>query len=230
MVKGIDVTFNPAACISVLKILENVDLPDRDLAIDFGSQRYTCHHIFKADSTPDFYFKNGFKEYRALDINDTKYTVKTDLNEIKPIAEQASLVNNIGTSEHIFDQNAVFNNAHNLCKIGGVMFHHLPFTPWLNHGLFNYNPILFEAMADANQYQLLQLEIGDREGIMVNLPYEEIVKDPGQKKLEEAAKIAQRPLFIFAAFRKIINADFKKPFQKRYKKDIADEQILQRYK
>lgn len=222
-------TFNPAACISILKILETVDLPDRDKAIDFGSQRYTAHHIFSAESTPDFYFKNGFKEYVALDINDTKYTKQADLNEPLGVYETASFVNNIGTSEHIYDQGSVFDNMHNLCKLNGVMFHHVPFTPWLNHGFFNYNPILFEAMADANKYRLLQLDVGDREGVMLGLPYEEIVKDPGQHKLEAAAKVAPRPLFVFAAFQKIIDEPFKKPFQKRYKKDIADEQILQRY-
>lgn len=222
-------TFNPASCLSILKILENVQLPDRDLAIDFGSQRYTSAHIFPAESTRDFYIRNGFKEYIALDVNDTQYTKKTDLNEIVDVAMQASLVTNIGTGEHIFDQNAVFTNMHNLCKVDGVMFCHLPFTPWLNHGLFNYNPILFEALADANRYQLLQLDVGDREGVLLNLPFEEIVKDPGQHKLEQAAKLAPKPLFVYATFIKKHDAPFKKPFQKRYKKDIADDAMKERY-
>jgi hypothetical protein len=221
-------TFNPAACLSILKILENVQLPDRDLAIDFGSQRYTAAHIFPANSTRDFYLNNGFKDYMSLDVNDDDHNIKCDLNEIID-REPASLVTNIGTGEHIFDQNAVFTNMHNLCKVGGVMFCHLPFTPWLNHGLFNYNPILFEALADVNKYQLLQLDVGDREGNMLNLPYDEIVKDPGQHKLEQAAKLAPKPLFVFATFLKVHNEPFRKPFQKRYKKDIKSDAIKERY-
>ena len=222
-------TFNPASCLSILRILENVQLPDRDLAIDFGSQRYTSAHIFQAESTRDFYIKNGFKEYIALDVNDTQYTRKTDLNEIVDVAVQASLVTNIGTGEHIFDQNAVFTNMHNLCKVGGVMFCHLPFTPWLNHGLFNYNPILFEALAVANGYGLLALDIGDREGLICDLTFEQIVKERGMVELEKAAREAVRPLFVSCAMQKNRDAAFKKPFQKRYIPDIADSGIRAKY-
>jgi len=222
-------TFNPASAQSILKILKTVDLPDKDLVIELGSQRYTSQRIFNAPGTPEFYLMNGFKEYLALDINNTKYTVKADLNEVCTLGRQASLVTDIGTSEHVFDQGMIFLNIHNLCKVGGVMFYHLPFTPWLNHGFFNYNPILFEALADANDYQILSIEIGDREGVMVDLPLDEILKERGQFALEKAAKEAPKPLFVYATLRKTKDEPFKKPFQKRYKQDIADDTILQRY-
>lgn len=222
-------TFNPASAQAILQILDHAQLPDRDLVIDFGSQRYTSQRVFDADSTRDFYIKNGFKEYLALDVNNDVYTVKTDLNEISDITRQASLVNNIGTGEHIFDQCSVFTNMHNLCRVGGVMFFHLPFTPWLNHGFYNFNPILFPAIAYANGYDLLFIDIGDREGVLLNLPYEEIMKEKGQNVLEEAARKAPKPLFVRCAFKKKIDQPFKKPFQGKYRKDIADEQILQRY-
>ena len=171
-------------------------------------------------------------------MNNDNHNVNTDLNEeqlpnMHPDilkGKGASLVNNIGTGEHVFDQGAVFANMHNLCKVGGVMFYHLPFTPWLNHGFYNYNPILFEALAVANDYDLIGLQVGDREGDMVNLPFDEIVKERGQFPLEEAAKKAVRPLFVFAAFKKKHDTEFKKPFQKRYVQDIKDDGILQRYK
>lgn len=222
-------TFNPAAAASIIELLKFVELPDRDLVIDFGSQRYTAQRIFAADSTPDFYFKNGFKGYIALDVNDTKHTRKTDLNEELGAVQTASLVTNIGTGEHVFDQGSVFFNMHHLCKRGGVMFYHLPFTPWLNHGFYNYNPILFEALAVANDYNLIQLQIGDREGFMADLTFDEIVMERGQTALEKAAKDAIRPLFVFAAMQKTTDLPFKKPFQKRYVQDIKDDKILQRY-
>lgn len=222
-------TFNPAAAQCILQILDHAQLPDRDLVIDFGSQRYTAQRILEAGSTRDFYVKNGFKEYKSYDVNEDTYNEKFDLNELLGNFECASLVTNIGTGEHIFDQCSVFTNMHNLCKVSGVMFFHLPFTPWLNHGFYNYNPILFSALAAANKYDLLTLQIGDREGNVLNLPFEEIVKEKGQHILEKAAKEALMPLFVYCAFRKKIDQPFKKPFQGKYVADIKDDEIAKRY-
>lgn len=224
-------TFNPASARSILALLSEIPLPDRELIVELGSQRYTSEHVFSAPSTRDFYIMNGFKEYLSLDINDREYNMKADLNEDfqLPDNRQASLVTNIGTSEHIFDQGNVFKNIHNLCKKDGIMFYHLPFTPWLNHGFFNYNPILFEALSDANDYQLLFIEVGDREGNVSHLSPKDILEEFKQTVLEEYAKKSPMPLFVYAALRKTKEQPFKKPFQKRYKKDIADDTIFQRY-
>lgn len=229
MVKEAHVTFNPAAAISLLEILEHVQLPDRDLAVDFGSQRYTAQNIFPAESTKDFYIKNNFKNYISYDVNDAEFNIKCDLNELFGHWETSSLVTNIGTGEHVFDQCSVFTNMHNLCKVGGVMFFHLPFTPWLNHGFYNYNPILFAALAYANKYEKLMLKIGDREGKCLDLPYEEIIREKGQHILENAAKSASMLLFVYCAFKKKFDEPFKKPFQGKYRQDIKDDKILQRY-
>ncbi len=239
-------TFNPAAAQSILQILEQIQIPDKDLAIDFGSQRYTAQKVFEAKDTRDFYLKNGFKNYFALDVNNDINTKKCDLNEIIPsdrlmlcdngqldgvgeMNNSTSLVTNIGTGEHIFDQCSVFTNMHNLCKVGGVMFFHLPFTPWLNHGFYNFNPILFPALAYANKYNMLMLHIGDREGRITHIPYDELIKEKGQVMLEQMAKNATMPLFVYCAFQKKIDAPFKKPFQGKYKDDIKDEKIAEKY-
>lgn len=219
-------TFNPASAISILELIPV--LPDRDLILELGSQRYTSNNVMQADSTYDFYIKNGFKEYTALDINDTKHTKKVDLNEPYKHEKQAALITNIGTSEHCFDQGRIFETMHDNCKVGGIMFHHLPFAPWPNHGFYNYCPILFEALAVANDYKLVFLKIGDREGNCADLPLEKIVLERGQKELEELSR-GQTRLFIYAALLKQNDASFKKPFQKRYVPDIADDKILQRY-
>lgn len=229
MAGEVDVTFNPASARSILQILEHAQLPDKDLAIDLGSQRYTSQTIYPVDSVREFYIRNGFKEYLSYDVNDAEFNVRRDLNEVMQSPRQASLVTNIGTGEHIFDQCSVFTNMHNLCKVGGVMFFHLPFTPWLNHGFYNYNPILFPALAYANKYDVLMLSIGDREGNMLDLPFQEIIKEKGQHLLEAEAKKAPKPLFVFCTFKKMIDAPFKKPFQGKYKQDIKDDVILQRY-
>lgn len=229
-------TFNPASALSILKILSTVELPDRNLAVDFGSQRYTAQHIFPADNVRDFYLKNGFKDYASFDVNDVPHNIKMDLNE--PVDSNyrgiASIVTNIGVGEHIFDQCAVFTNMHNVCKVGGVMFFHLPFTPWLNHGFYNFNPILFPALAYANQYDMLFLNVCDRDGNILPVPYETIVQEKGQTEfeywmMEQLASKKIKMQFVCCTFQKKIDAPFKKPFQGKYRDDIKDDQILQRY-
>lgn len=222
-------TFNPASAIYILKILNSVTLPDRDIAIDFGSQRYTAQRIFPARTTRDFYLQNGFKDYCSFDVNDAQHNIKADLNEILPDREQASLVTNIGVGEHIFDQCSVFTNMHNICKVGGVMFFHLPFTPWLNHGFYNFNPILFPAIAYANKYDMLFLKAGDREGNITKVQYSELVREVGQKDFEKLMHECEKPQFVYCAFQKKFDAPFKKPFQGKYKDDIKDDRIFQRY-
>lgn len=222
-------TFNPASARSILQILEHAQLPDRDLAIDFGSQRYTSQTVYPVDSVREFYLRNGFKEYISYDVNDAEFNVKYDLNEVIPSPRQASLITNIGTGEHIFDQCSVFTNMHNLCKVGGVMFFHLPFTPWLNHGFYNYNPILFPALAYANKYDMLMFNIGDREGKTLIISEAELIEEKKQKVLEKVVSEATKPLFVYCAFKKLHDAPFRKPFQGKYRQDIKDDQILQRY-
>lgn len=222
-------TFNPASAIYILKILEKVNLPDRDLAIDFGSQRYTAQRVFAASDTRDFYLRNGFKGYASYDINDAPYNIMKDLNEIQPERSIASLVTNIGVGEHIFDQCSVFINMHNICKVGGVMFFHLPFTPWLNHGFYNFNPILFPALEYVNKYEMLFLKIGDREGNITKVPYSELIREKGQIEFERQIKKIDAYQFVYCAFVKTVDEPFKKPFQGKYKQDIKDERIFQRY-
>src|SRR3546814_7323570 len=72
------------------------------------------------------------------------------------------LVTNNGTGEHIFNQDAVFENVHDLAKVGGAMLHILPMSPWVNHGFYNYNPILFRDIAAANRYEWLFMWVSDR--------------------------------------------------------------------
>lgn len=36
----------------------------------------------------------------------------------------------------------------------------LPFYNWMNHGFFNFNPLLFADLAAANEYQVLRMSVG----------------------------------------------------------------------
>ena len=73
--------------------------------------------------------------------------------------ETFDLVTNLGTGEHVFDQRRVFENVHNLTKPGGVMLYMLPFVNWLNHGFYNFHPVLFADLAAANGYGILEIAL-----------------------------------------------------------------------
>lgn len=155
--------------------------------MELGNQRFrinpvTLQHISKTHGLsteqlkgePDqpsalgFYKALGFTEYTAIDVNSERNSIPMDLNmnlqEKYNFYNQYSLVTNNGTGEHIFDQAEVFRNMHNLTKVGGIMINLLPMTTWINHGFYNFNPVLFRDIAYANNYQWCFLWLGNNEG------------------------------------------------------------------
>lgn len=197
---------NPMCGKAVAKIMNF--MPDKPSVIEFGSQ--TLGFKIKEDpliaTAQGFYKKLGFDAYEALDFND-EGTQKLDLNKILE-GPQADLVTNNGTGEHIFNQAAVFTNAHNFCKPGGIMLHILPWINWQNHGFYNFHPILFIDMAEANGYEILQMYAGDRDGniIMEDIPDGEIKKpEPTDKNV-----------MLVVALRKVSQNPFVFPVQGKY--------------
>jgi hypothetical protein len=69
----------------------------------------------------------------------------------------ASLVTNIGTTEHVANQLNAFQVIHDLLKVGGVVIHQVPFTGLLNHCFFNYHPKFFVALIVNNRYKLRRI-------------------------------------------------------------------------
>ncbi len=120
---------------------------------------------FYPDSTKNFYSSIGFSDYLAIDLNTKMDSIIMDLNKNfskdYKFDKQFDLVTNIGTGEHVFDQKIVFENMHNLTKVGGIMLNILPFYMSLNHGFFNFHPVLFRDLAFANNYDWCFLWIGD---------------------------------------------------------------------
>jgi hypothetical protein len=111
------------------------------------------------------YFKAlGFSSYDAIDVNSLYGSLIMDLNvdlrEVYDYRRTFDVVTNNGTGEHIFNQAAVFKNMHQLTNAGGIMVWILPFYNWMNHGFFNFNPLLFADLAAANEYQVLRMAVG----------------------------------------------------------------------
>jgi hypothetical protein len=96
--------------------------------------------------------------YNAIDFDGSPGAIPLDLNvDAVPsdLKNRATLVTNFGTTEHTANQLNAFKVIHDLTATGGVMFHNLPSQGYLTHGLLNYNPKFFWALAAANGYKWL---------------------------------------------------------------------------
>jgi SAM-dependent methyltransferase len=100
-------------------------------------------------------------DYTAYDIFEGYGTTIFDLNTMSlPAAARGTfdLVLNCGTTEHVLNQYNSFAVIHDAVRPGGLAYHALPMTGFLDHGYFNYNPRLFFELARANGYELLDLQ------------------------------------------------------------------------
>lgn len=200
-------TFNPAIAKTVQQIRKF--LPEEPTVIELGSQTLTVKFEDKPEikTTPQFYEALGFVQYDAVDT-DGKGTVSFDLNNVLDNSgPKYDLVTNSGTGEHIFNQYAIFNNVHNLCKPGGLMIHVLPWINWQNHGFYNFNPILFHDLARWNRYHKVALWACDRNGENMFDPVIEENKNPEPTDIN---------FFVIAVLQKRYDRSFVAPQQTKY--------------
>lgn len=181
----------------------------------------------------DFYSALGFSDIKAIDISDRFGSLVMDLNVDLAAAynfrQQFDLVTNLGVSEHLFNQAAFLKNMHSVTEVGGLMLHVLPFTGYINHGFFNYQPRLFEDLAYANGYELLHLSVADLEDDLLDL----------RKRTELATYFyhyshllpKKTPnTYVVALLKKTHEGDFAIPLQGKYKQDLASEEVRGNYK
>ena len=150
--------------------------------LDFGDQRlFDANHAetifpeFKkiAAGKDDYervsilYKLLGLGERNCLDYNENadirmnlNYTAISNPN----IESKFDLVTNQGFSEHVFNQYAAFEAIHHACKPDGVMMHVLPCQGWADgggwgHGFYQYQPNFFRNLAEANRYEVIDMQI-----------------------------------------------------------------------
>jgi SAM-dependent methyltransferase len=164
------------------------------------------------------------------------------LKEKYQYKEQFDLVTNNGTGEHIFDQRVVFENMHNLCKVGGIMLCVLPFAPWINHGFYNFNPNVFRDIVAANGYHFELMWLAQNSGAYIEVPSEidswsfyEQKKPLNPPSILEQAYLKLHNLqnmptniSIVAAYKKVHDQTFQIPMQGRYVNDL-DESLRDSY-
>ena len=208
---------------------------------DLGNQTYMDTELQRklingktVSSTKEWYAELGFEEYLAIDVNTKLDAVALDLNYVLidhyGFDKQFDIVTNNGTGEHIFNQLAVFTNMHNLCKVNGFMLYVLPFQKHCDHGFFNFQPNLFSALAEQNDYIIDRSIISNA---MCTKGHEVKFTVERQTRLAEDLGVYDWGKWdpeVLVAMRKTSDKPFEIPFQGLYKKDIAEKNIENKYK
>lgn len=153
----------------------------------------------------------GVCYHRAIDLHGQPGAIKHDLNAAIPAAWHSmfNVLVNTGTAEHVFNQHAFWQNCHDLTAPGGLMVHGLPWTGWVNHGLYNYQPGFVLDLAEANGYEVLLFWCTTIEPLTVR----PVFKTDGDNQLVLSP---QESTMLHVALRKHARAPFRTPWQSVY--------------
>jgi hypothetical protein len=97
--------------------------------------------------------------YTAIDPGTPGSQYRFDLNQPVPLNDKFDVTINIGTGEHVFNVYQFYKTAHDLTAEGGLMIHSAPFTGWIDHGFYSFQPTFFFDLARANRYHVLTFVI-----------------------------------------------------------------------
>ena len=122
----------------------------------------TPGHKGKWITYKSFFEAQGFRHV-SVDLDTRFDAIKRDLR--KPLWDefgQFDMVCNIGTTEHVQGQAGVWENIHNLTKVGGVYVGQCPYhdgESWWWHG--NYYPTeeFYESFADLNGWLIQRMGV-----------------------------------------------------------------------
>ncbi len=171
----------------------------------------------------DLHERLGFK-YECVDIDGKFGSITLDMN-FDPVPTELrgkfDLTTNHGTTEHIFNQYNAFKMIHDFTAKGGLMLHALPFTVHLEHGFFNYQPNIFEALARYNSYKTLGIWVGPDWQLSSFVPW--------QPQLLDFLTLSSKTTHLLVVLQqKMFDNDFCVPIQNHYEPMVPDA-ALSRY-
>lgn len=246
-------SFNPIMARTIAALTPS--LPDEPTVLEFGNQTINLPDDFRVpggiakpskingQSAEVFYRGLDYSTYDCLDVNENHGAILYNLNERHNtiIVRKYDLVTNNGTGEHCFNQDAIFFNAHQFCKVGAIMLHILPFINWINHGFYSFHPTLFVDLARANKYEIVLFSLANRWGFESS-----IVSFPIMNKTKEVKPVNDNSLLrnairnvaadekrrsgaefpnvmIVCAMKKTQDSEFIQPTQGKYLKDVSEK-------
>jgi len=223
LIKKLDLFKNKKSIINIgsfdLIASENIELAMQLLSalkLDTNGINLSSYIDKRRISSEILWKKLGFEEINFIDPdgahNSLTYDFNLDIQEEIGFMNSFEVVANFGTLEHIFNQYAAFKNIHKLCNVDGLMIHSLPIQGAFEHGMYNYHPNFFYALASANGYKIEYF--GLRHKNLKNYNLVEINNDAIKPFLNTIN--ALDTLGALVIFRKLADKEFKVPFQGRY--------------
>lgn len=173
-------------------------------------------------------------EYNSVDVCPGLKTTILDLNfDFAPndMLEHYDVVFNFGTTEHIFNQWNCFEFMHDTLKVGGVVYHQLPASGYLDHGYYCYTPLFFQEMAQANGYVIEHMAVtpaGESKIDVLGIP-----SMGGDSLLSETAPLGENnrvpALNIHVILRKTKDAPFRASLEIATAHSQVNTAMLERY-
>jgi hypothetical protein len=174
-------------------------------------------------------------EYDSVDVCPGLKTEILDLNfDTLPdrMRSHYDVVFNFGTTEHIFNQWNCFEFMHDALKVGGIVYHQLPASGYLDHGYYCYTPLFFREMAQANGYEIEHLSVtiaGESKIDALGIP-----GSTGDTLLHPAADLGRDnripQLNIHAILRKTKEGPFRTSLEIATAHSQVNDEMLQRYR
>jgi SAM-dependent methyltransferase len=121
---------------------------------EFGNQH--LKDGYKGFSTAKKYFESLGVYHISIDLNGKDGALALNLNteiDFKKLG-QFDVVTNMGTSEHVQNNDQCFENIHNLCRDGGIMIHLVPAFGTI-HGRRQYTLEWLNSISEIKGYKVL---------------------------------------------------------------------------
>jgi hypothetical protein len=155
----------------------------------------------------------------AIDFHGTDKALKLDLNSPIKLKRQFHIVMNGGTLEHVFNVAQAFKTIHDHTRPGGFMLHGFPFTGWVDHGFYGFNPTFVWDLAASNDYRVCLFVYSE-----VNPP--KIVPLTAREQILHMAKegqIGQNSMLYVTLRRPDEEKSFRIPMQGFYAGSVSQE-------
>jgi hypothetical protein len=160
----------------------------------------------KWGSARDLMCALGFN-YQSADLDGRFGALPFDFNKPWVSHHQYDVVTNHGTTEHCFDQNECFRTVHAATDKGGLMIHCVPTQGYRGHCFYLYQPQFFQALADANKYEVISLQVA----------HDTYNKPTGRVELCKVDAVLPGNVLLCAVLRKTEYAPFNVPIQELYR-------------
>ena len=134
-------------------------------SIDLGKDEEFTKNLPQKKNT-GFFKQLGFQGEESIDINDFEGCDHIlDLNQKtlpNALFNRFDVIYNGGTLEHVFDISTALQNCFKMLKEGGTIIHAGPINGWIDHGFYQFSPTLFCDYYSANQFELLESKLLQR--------------------------------------------------------------------